>query len=142
MVLENPPESAYGRDLRKAIWVTKRCPELAYMLRSFDTESRWMAQFGVNVKTVEFEKFQGGVRMRADIVAKWSRLEKALLWFSETLYFGSARRSSLPFRRRLRPNSRWTPSGLSRPTLGTRTFTLTRKMRISQRCAGEMRWGY
>ena len=44
----DPVYNLKGRELRHAIWVTERCPELAYMVRSYDSESAFLSRLQVD----------------------------------------------------------------------------------------------
>ena len=81
----DPPDNFRSRELRRAIWVIGRCPELAYMLKRYHAESAFLA--GVQVNPRDIAIFKRGDRWVLDgaVVDAWARLERHLLHVSDTL---------------------------------------------------------
>lgn len=81
----DPSYNLRGRELRRAIWVVDRCPELAYMLKSYHSESSFLA--GVQVNAQQISLLQRGNRWVLDpaVVEAWSRLESNLLHVCDAL---------------------------------------------------------
>ena len=82
---DNPPYNLRGRELRKAIWVTERCPELAYVLRKFDTESAFFARLAIDPKYVPLSEVEGGYMLDAGVMQAWWKLESLLIHVSDFL---------------------------------------------------------
>ena len=93
----DPPNNLCGRELRRAIWLVQRCPELAYMLKSFDCESALLASLQVNPKHIAI--IRRGNRWVLDpvVVEAWAMLESHLLCVTDTLLQHVANRDEYCF---------------------------------------------
>ena len=93
----DPPYNLRGRELRRAIWLVERCPELAYMLKSFDRESALLASLQVNPKHIAI--IRQGSRWVLDpaVVEAWAMLESHLLRVTDTLLQHVANRNEYCF---------------------------------------------
>ena len=94
---ENPPYNLRGRELRKAIWVIERCPELAYILRKFDTESAFFARLAIDPKHVPLAQVDGGYMLDPEVMKAWLNLESILTHVSNFLLQHSSGRPEAKF---------------------------------------------
>lgn len=62
-----------------------KAPEMAYMLKSFTTESTFMARLNCDVKTLPITKTQSGYALRQDIRESWHRLERMFASITDIL---------------------------------------------------------
>ena len=74
----DPVYNLKGRELRHAIWVTERCPELAYMVRSYDSESAFLSRLQVDPRHVSIQRSGNDYFLSQDLRASWARLENTL----------------------------------------------------------------
>ena len=72
---DDPEHNLTCRDMRKALWAMDKVPEMAYMLKSFTTESGFMARLNCDAKTLPIVKTGSGYALRQDIRESWYRLE-------------------------------------------------------------------
>ena len=68
----DPVYNLKGRELRHAIWVTERCPELAYMVRSYDSESAFLSRLQVDPRHVSIQRSGNDYFLSQDLRASWA----------------------------------------------------------------------
>ena len=93
----DPPYNLRGRELRRAIWLVQRCPELAYMLKSFDRESALLGSLQVNPKHIAIIRRGNGWVLEPAVVEAWATLESHLLCVTDTLLQHAANRDEYCF---------------------------------------------
>ncbi|PIL26011.1 hypothetical protein GSI_11765 [Ganoderma sinense ZZ0214-1] len=69
----------------KACWAMNACPEMAYMLKRYDTECAFLAHLNVNPKTVRIVKHESRYMLSPDIQKAWHALETSLMVISTAL---------------------------------------------------------
>ncbi len=85
----DPQNNLDTRDLRKAVWATNACPEIAYMLKRYDTESAFLARLNVDPKRVSVVKYESrsvsGYILNPDVQKAWYALENSLTFITNKL---------------------------------------------------------
>lgn len=81
----DPQDNYTSREMRKALWATNTCPEMAYMLKRYDTESAFLARLNVDPKAVRIVKYDTGYMLNPEIQKSWYALENSLRFVSTAL---------------------------------------------------------
>ncbi len=93
----DPEFNLCGRELRHAIWLTERNPELAYMLTRYDAESAFLARLSIDPKNVPLVRSGNGYALDPKVQESWGRLEQLLLYVSNVLLRATNKRPEAKF---------------------------------------------
>ena len=93
----DPTYNLRSRDLRRAIWVIGRCPELAYMLKRYHAESGFLSGVQVNPRDIAIVRHGDHWVLDGTVVDAWARMERHLLHVSDILLQEVAHRDEYCF---------------------------------------------
>ncbi|RPD59563.1 hypothetical protein L227DRAFT_563977 [Lentinus tigrinus ALCF2SS1-6] len=93
----DPSYNLQGRELRAAIWLVDRCPEVAYMLKRYSSESDFLGSLQIDPKHIAIVRRENGWTLDPTVVKAWMRLENALLYVCNKLLSAVAHPSEYCF---------------------------------------------